>query len=238
MMASNWSAFLITFMLSVLTVEGVKWLASVNKVTSQDARKIMHIAVGPVFVLCWPLFPDGVMAKWWAATVPLIITLNFVGVGTGLFTDPATVKAMSRNNDRREILWGPLQYGIIFIASTVLYWRQMTGIMSLMVLCAGDGMADVVGRRIGRAKLPWSPDKSWAGSAAFFLASVACGAFFYVFAASQGWPGTWMPLAHFTWPRLVSVSLVAAAVESLPFRDIDNAIVFLATAVTDTLLFS
>lgn len=40
--------------------------------------------------------------------------------------------------------------------------------MSLM--CGGDGLADLVGRRWGRSNpLPWNPAKSWAGSAAMFL---------------------------------------------------------------------
>lgn len=30
------------------------------------------------------------------------------------------------------------------------------------------GFADIVGRRVGSAKLPWNPQKSWAGSAAMF----------------------------------------------------------------------
>ena len=40
--------------------------------------------------------------------------------------------------------------------------------MSLM--CGGDGLADLVGRRWGRSNpLPWNPSKSWAGSTAMFL---------------------------------------------------------------------
>lgn len=33
-------------------------------------------------------------------------------------------------------------------------------------MCAGDGLAEVVGRRIGKHKLPWNKGKSWEGSAA------------------------------------------------------------------------
>ena len=35
---------------------------------------------------------------------------------------------MSRSGDRRELLRGPLVYGIIFILSTLFYWRQLTGV--------------------------------------------------------------------------------------------------------------
>ena len=38
--------------------------------------------------------------------------------------------------------------------------------VALSSLCAGDGLAEVVGRRIGKHKLPWNKGKSWEGSAA------------------------------------------------------------------------
>jgi phytol kinase len=33
-----------------------------------------------------------------------------------------------------------------------------------MMLCGGDGLADIIGRRFGKVKLPWNGSKSWAGS--------------------------------------------------------------------------
>ena len=49
--------------------------------------------------------------------------------------------------------------------------------------CGGDGLADIVGRRLGSTNpLPWNPQKSWAGSAAMllggFTASMALISFF------------------------------------------------------------
>ena len=42
--------------------------------------------------------------------------------------------------------------------------------MAISLMCAGDGLADIVGRRWGAsARLPWNPAKSWAGSVAMFL---------------------------------------------------------------------
>ena len=35
-------------------------------------------------------------------------------------------------------------------------------------MCGGDGLADVVGRRYGSAKLPFNHSKSWVGSLAMF----------------------------------------------------------------------
>lgn len=180
--------------------------------------------MGPVFVLCWPLFPTGdASAAKWAALVPAIITAKFAAVGLGVVRDRATVESMCRTGDSRELLRGPLVYGLIMVLATLLHWLQQTAVTAILVLCAGDGAADLVGRRFGAAKLPWSPQKSWAGSAAFVVASVASGAFFYAFASWNGWPGTSHGMFLLFLPRLCIVSAVAAAVESLPIAEWDNA---------------
>jgi len=64
-------------------------------------------------VLCWLLFPspDLWYYRWLAALVPLLFTIQFALIGFGIVKDEASVKAMSRTGDRREILHGPLFYG-------------------------------------------------------------------------------------------------------------------------------
>lgn len=66
---------------------------------------------------------------------------------------------------------GPLYYVIVLIAITALYWRASpVGLVIASLMCGGDGLADIVGRRLGAGNpLPWNPEKSWAGSAAMFL---------------------------------------------------------------------
>ena len=88
----------------------------------------------------------------------------------GVVKDEASVKAMSRTGDRREILRGPLYYGIMFILLTIFFWKENpVGIVALMMMCGGDGLADMTGRRFKSAKLPHSPEKSVAGSLGVFF---------------------------------------------------------------------
>ena len=123
------------------------------------------MGTGPIFVLCWLLFTDMPNARFLAALVPLLITVQFALVGLGILKDDAAVEAMSRSGDPREILRGPLFYGIVFVLVTIFYWKDSpTGITALMLMCGGDGLADIVGRRWGTNKLPWARDKSWIGS--------------------------------------------------------------------------
>jgi phytol kinase len=140
--------------------------------------------------------------------------------------DDAAVQAMSRTGDRREILKGPLFYGIIFVILTVVYWLDSPiGIIALMLMCGGDGLADIVGRRWGKKKLPWAKGKSWAGS----LGMLAGGWVFAVviigiFVGSGIFSGA---VADYLLP-ITLIAIAGTLVESLPLRDIDNITVTLA----------
>ena len=68
---------------------------------------------------------------------------------------------------RQELLHGPLLYIVIVVSTTLFFWRESPiGLMVLCLMCGGDGLADIVGRKYGSAKLPFNRKKSWAGSLA------------------------------------------------------------------------
>lgn len=212
----------ITFAVALLWLRVMDALAARGLIGQRLSRKLIHIGTGPLFVLCWHLFSDHERARWLAALVPLAITAQFVLVGAGVINDPAAVQAMSRSGDRREILRGPLYYGVVFVACTLIFWRTSpVGILALMLMCGGDGLAEIVGTRWGRARLPGSAGKTWAGSAAMLLGGFA---FAFAFVA------LFNALGHFQPPLDLgraarAVGLIAAAatlVEALPLRDIDN----------------
>jgi phytol kinase len=197
-------------------------LAHTGQLEPTLSRKLIHIGTGPLFVLCWPLFSATPLARYWAALVPLAITCQFFAIGIGLIRDPAAVSAMTRHNDPQEILRGPLLYGLAFIACTILFWRDSpVGILALMVLCGGDGLADIVGRRWGTRKLPFHGEKSWAGSTAMFAGSWVFGfGFLLLFSALGHFP---TPLHDIRTAGIVAaIAAIATLVEALPCRDIDN----------------
>lgn len=220
MLANNALALAVTFALALAWLRLNDFFAHRGWIDGALSRKIIHIGTGPLFVLCWLLFRDSPEARFLAALIPLAITAQFALVGFGLWPDPAAVKAMSRTGDRREILRGPLYYGIGFVLLTVLYWKDSPiGIVALMLLCGGDGLADIAGKRFGRARLPWSKGKSWAGTLAMFLGGWLLS--MLVLAAYQlagALPGQ---LTNLILPVTV-IALVGTAVESLPFSDLDN----------------
>src|SRR4030067_1314270 len=170
MLNNNIIALVITFLVALIWLRFNDFLAHRGWVESRLSRKFIHIGTGPLFVLCWLLFNDNPINRYLAALVPLTFTLQFFLIGIGVIKDDASVKAMSRSGDRREILRGPLYYGIIFVLITIFYWKNTPiGIAALMLICGGDGLADIIGRRYGKAVIPWNRSKTWAGSLGMFL---------------------------------------------------------------------
>jgi phytol kinase len=234
-MLNNWIAAAVTLAISLVWLRAMDFAAQRGWIESRLSRKVIHITTGPIFVLCWFLFRDTPDARWWAAAVPLLITLQFALIGSGVIKDEAAVQAMSRSGDRREILRGPLIYGIVFVALTLLFWKDSPiGMTALMLMCGGDGIADIVGRRVPSPKLPWGREKSVIGTVSVLVGGFVLSAFIlWIYVAARVFPA---PLSGYLAP-LALLSLTAAAVESLPFRDVDNLTVPLAAALVGLLVF-
>ncbi len=232
---NNYIALALTFGLSVAFLRLMDFIAHRGWMDSKLSRKVIHIGTGPLFVLCWFLFKDTPDARWLAALVPFAITVQFALIGLGILKDEASVKAMSRTGDPKEILRGPLFYGIMFVVLTLVYWKDSPiGIIALMMMCGGDGIADVVGRRIASPKLPWSKDKSVAGTLGVFVGGwVMSAVIIYIFVAAGVFAG---PFTNYLLP-ITSIALAGALVESLHYRDIDNISMTLASALVGHLFF-
>ncbi len=228
-------ALIITLAIALVWLRLMDFCAHRGWIESRLSRKLIHIGTGPIFVLCWLMFPDVPYARWLAALVPFLITVQFTLIGLGVVKDEASVRAMSRTGDRREILRGPLFYGIVFVVMTLLYWKDSPiGMVALMLMCGGDGLAEIMGRRIKSAKLPWSKGKSVAGSIGMFVGGWALAAFILgVFVLAGVFTE---PFSSYLLPITV-IALVGAAVESLPLPDVDNFTVTLAAVILGYLLF-
>ena len=235
MLNNNILALIITLVASLLWLRIIDFAAHRGWLESKLSRKIIHIGTGPIFVLCWLLFKNTPSARYMAALIPLMITTQFFLVGIGVIKDEAAVQAMSRTGDRREILLGPLFYGIVFVLLTILFWYDSpVGIVSLMILCGGDGLADILGRRYGTATTPLSNQKTWIGSVGMFIGGWLLSGLIIAFFVKQG---------TFTHPFLTYlvpitlISLVATIVEALPLRHVDNITVTIASVLVGVVIF-
>lgn len=196
----------------------------------------MHISIGLAFILCWPLFSSWSQAPLFAALIPGVNIIRMLLIGLGIQKDEATVKSMSRFGDYRELLKGPLYYVSTITFACVMYWRTSPLSIALICnLCAGDGMADIVGRRFGSTKIPYNRNKSLAGSIAMaasgFLASIG---YMYYFSSFGYIEQSWRMILGF-----LIVSIATTVVESLPISSEldDNLTVPLTSILVGSMIF-
>jgi phytol kinase len=187
------------------------------------ARKVVHILSGPFFIVMFPLFSMAEGARYFATIVSLtnLIQLYLSGRNMG---DPTLAKAVSRSGDISEALGGPLIYVLIVQSCLLLFWRSSPiSVLAISTMAAGDGMADLIGRKWGKSN-PWwfATNKSVVGTAAFVTFSAVTSL------ALLQWLVTTECLAlpaslsamDITM-RVVGISVVSAIVELLPIGD-DN----------------
>ena len=220
MLNHNFWALMATFTVSLVWLRINDYMAHRGWISSHMSRKIIHIGTGPIFVLCWLLFTPEISSRFLAALVPFLITVQFALVGLGIVKDQAAVEAMSRSGDRREILRGPLYYGIVFVLLTIIFWLDSPiGIIALMMLCGGDGLAEIVGRRWGRKKIFKNANKTWVGSISFFLgglllAVIVLAVFVVVGVFHETFASLFFPLTL--------IALISTLVEAISPLDTDN----------------
>jgi phytol kinase len=228
-------AFILTLIISLVFLRSMDLAAHRGWIESKLSRKIIHIGTGPIFVLCWLMFPDVGISRWLASLVPLAITIQFAMVGMGWIKDEASVKALSRTGDRREILRGPLFYGLIFVILTLVYWKDSPiGIIALMLMCGGDGLADILGRRVRSPELPWNTRKTAVGSLGMFIGGwVLSVLVLWIYLSTGVFNGL---IGEYLLPISV-IALLGMVVEALPLKDIDNITVTLSAVLLGICFF-
>lgn len=206
--------------LGYLYVKFVTSLAANGTMEPRDSRKVIHTLSAPLYILVWPLFtPAG---RFFAACIPFINAARLYLAATGDLSQSDLANAVSRTGNKEEALGGPMVYVLVMLAAISLFWREnLIGITALCTMAAGDGMADIVGRRLGKDnKWFFSEKKSMAGSLAFFLSASLCttGAVAWLsFTGCLELPFAMGDVAV----RIAAISATCALVELLPFGD-DN----------------
>lgn len=178
--------------------------------TNETKRKIEHI-VPVVFA-----FLLRYLNIWQALLFAL------VGILYGLFFSRVLVKTAFREDEQgKRFSSGKLLYGImVFILITLFNQKMYIAAGAWAIMSLGDGFSGLLGRALGRKKLPWNPQKSWIGSAAFvFFGGMGAGFFMW-------WVNVDSSQAPLAWSYLFIsaflASFTAAVVESLPLKVNDN----------------
>ena len=122
-----------------------------------------------------------------------------------------------RPEESGRFAWGPaLMVGAAI--PLVLFLEPRAASLGLLQVFLSDAVSTLVGLKWGAKKIPWSPTKSWLGSAAFFI-SAFLGSLFFI-----------------AWPQALILASAGTLIESLPFRDWDNLLVPLGVGILAALL--
>ena len=148
------------------------------------------------------------------------------------------VAAISRSGDPLEILRGPFIYVVVLFLVTIFCWREsIIGIVAISQLAAGDGMADIIGRRYGADnKWPFNPQKSIIGSAAFFISAVVVSLLLISWFNLFGLLPPNLSILEVL-PRILLISGLCAFIELIPLTD-DNITVPISASILSSYLLT
>ena len=194
-------------------------LAKGGKMNSKLSRKIIHSGSAPLYLALFPLFSDEAFPNLFAASVPFSQLLRLVISAKRSINDnndsetPGLVKAISRSGAGKEALEGPFYYNVVlFLVSLFAFRSSIPGVFVISQMAAGDGMADIIGRRFGKVKWPFSKSKSIAGTIGFVVSAflVSCG-LLSLYTAT----GYVSVNLNEQWPQVLLISVLCAMVEVL-----------------------
>src|SRR3990167_734990 len=138
--------------------------------------------------------------------------------------------AFRKHEQEKGFSFGKLVYGITVFILILLFYKKMyivAGAWAIMSL--GDGCSNIFGKAYGKRKVPWNPEKSWIGSAAFvFFGGLGAAILMWWVNLDQSSAQTIQeqmqtPLMwSYFFTSAFLAAFVAAGVESLPLKINDN----------------
>ena len=177
---------------------------------SETARQIVHVSMGAFALLLRVL-------TWWQAALCALAALLF----NALVLPRAGGRAIIRPADAsRGYPLGILIYPVAVLMLILAFPARLDIAAGAWgILAAGDGMATLVGRRWGRHRLGWNPDKTAEGLLAFILAGGAAAVFLVWWTAPAIVPPP--PLAFVILAPVIA-AVAAGLVETVPVALDDN----------------
>jgi uncharacterized protein (TIGR00297 family) len=174
-------------------------------------RKVTHMSMG-LFA-----FAVGWLGPLWTA----LLALTALVFNLFLFPRIGGRRLYREHEHAAGSSLGIVLYPLAVLILILVFFRKLeVAAATWGILAFGDGMASVAGMTLGRTKLPWNPEKSWAGTIAFaFFGTMAA-------AALLMWTSRWTAPGQYDWPFAFAVcgaaAILAALFESLPQGLDDN----------------
>lgn len=204
----------------VLVVIGIsEFLGKKQILSNEGTRKFVHIGVANWWFIAMYFFDN----KFYAAIVPAIfVIVNYISYKQQIF------KSMERNSEQNSL--GTVYYAIsLLILSLITFsegYSSTIGLVGIMVMGYGDGLAAVIGQAYGKHKYTvLGATKSMEGTLAMFLSSFIVTLLILHFGSIPN-----VFLLAFV------IAIIATIIESLSFAGLDNLTVPLLTSLIYYLL--
>ncbi len=174
-------------------------------------RQLYHLLNG--LVITWATL------RWGRPVGAVLLLLSGVGLWLSLkyrdrevpYIEPV-VRLLDRPEDRERMPGrGAILYGAA-VGVTVLLFPPLAAAGGVAALAAGDSASTMVGKGLGRHKIPWNPRLSFEGSAGFVVAASLVSL-------------TFLPLGY-----AFLGALTGALVETIPWNIDDNISIPLSVA--------
>lgn len=194
----------------------------------ENKRQAIHISMASfALLLRW--------LNWWQALICALIAL-----AVNLLVMPRIGAATFREDELKRGYAPGMVYYSCSVFVMILLTPLPVAALGWAILALGDGMATIVGRKWGSAKLVWNREKSWAGMIAFMVFASIGASFFFIWCQPNVMASTilWKreslePILHLSVMYVVALSVMTAALaaflETLPLGIDDNILVPLAS---------
>ena len=177
---------------------------------SETARQTVHMAMGVFALLLRAL-------TWWQAALCALAALLFNAVVLPRAGGRTIIRPVDAS---RGYPFGILVYPVSVLLLILAFPERLDIAASAWgIMAFGDGAATLAGRRWGRHRLAWNPEKSVEGLLAFVAAGGAAAVFFAWWTAPAITPP---PSLTFIIAAPVLAALAAGLVETLPIALDDN----------------
>jgi len=177
-----------------------------EKISKEASRKFIHIMLGNWWIIAMLCFDN----VWFAAFAPAtFVIINYLSYKKGI------ISVMERDDNQKEGL-GTVYYAISLLILAIVTFgilhKPELGLVPVLVMAYGDGLAAVIGTLVKSKKYTIkNTTKSVAGSITMCVISFLAIAGYLLYIGSGLW-----------WLKAIAMSVVITVIEAVSIKGTDN----------------